>query len=71
MAFKIKTTNPKQYFVRPNQGVVPGRSDMTASRVVIHGKFNHLHFRNIVQYRCFISMIQIHEDIRVMLLLQS
>jgi len=22
MAFKIKTTNPKQYFVRPNQGIV-------------------------------------------------
>jgi len=31
MAFKIKTTNPKQYFVRPNQGIVtPG------SRTVIH-----------------------------------
>merc|ERR1712070_948736 len=31
MAFKIKTTNPKQYFVRPNQGVVkPGE------KIVIH-----------------------------------
>jgi hypothetical protein len=31
MAFKIKTTNPKQYFVRPNQGVIePG------GRTVIH-----------------------------------
>jgi len=31
MAFKIKTTNPKQYFVRPNQGIVP-KND----RMVIH-----------------------------------
>jgi len=31
MAFKIKTTNPKQYFVRPNQGIVkPGE------KIVIH-----------------------------------
>merc|ERR1711871_1422765 len=37
MAFKIKTTNPKQYFVRPNQGVVPGRGpDNNAQRIVIH-----------------------------------
>ena len=27
IAYKIKTTNPKQYFVRPNQGVVnPGKT---------------------------------------------
>merc|ERR1712232_1499174 len=31
MAFKIKTTNPKQYFVRPNQGIVP-----PLGRKVIH-----------------------------------
>jgi len=31
MAFKIKTTNPRQYFVRPNQGIVP-----PGERTVIH-----------------------------------
>merc|ERR1711934_728265 len=31
MAFKIKTTNPRQYFVRPNQGIVAG-----GERTVIH-----------------------------------
>jgi len=31
MAFKIKTTNPKQYFVRPNQGVVKA-----TEKIVIH-----------------------------------
>lgn len=31
MAFKIKTTNPKQYFVRPNQGIVKDNE-----KVVIH-----------------------------------
>jgi len=31
MAFKIKTTNPKQYFVRPNQGLIK-----QGDRVIIH-----------------------------------
>merc|ERR1712070_143620 len=31
MAFKIKTTNPKQYFVRPNQGLIK-----SGDRVIIH-----------------------------------
>jgi hypothetical protein len=32
MAFKIETTDPKKYFVRPNQGIMsPGE------KVVIHG----------------------------------
>jgi hypothetical protein len=32
LAFKIKTTNPKQYFVRPSQGIVNG-----GEKVVIDG----------------------------------
>ena len=31
VAFKIKTTNPKQYFVRPNQGIVKA-----GEKIVIH-----------------------------------
>jgi len=38
MAFKIKTTNPKQYFVRPNQGIVKA-----GEKIVIHVMMGKVH----------------------------
>eukprot|EP00657_Telonema_sp_P-1_P005973 TRINITY_DN2383_c0_g2_i1.p1 TRINITY_DN2383_c0_g2~~TRINITY_DN2383_c0_g2_i1.p1 ORF type:complete len:117 (+),score=42.37 TRINITY_DN2383_c0_g2_i1:172-522(+) len=60
IAYKIKTTNPKQYFVRPNQGVVkPGERKPIA---VMMGKLT-----SEPTEKCkdkFLSLIHISEPTR-------
>jgi vesicle-associated membrane protein-associated protein A len=35
LAFKIKTTKPKRYIVKPNQGIIPANSSESISIIVV------------------------------------